>query len=113
MSVENKKIISSPKGLSRKPLVKLKSATPAEQAAIYKNISQWAEDDASRLALKKAIDSLNARSKKLIKQLRRAEYTDPKEPIVRASASKADPETNELEDFKEYYAEDSSSKSDK
>ncbi len=98
MEKKNKKNLPPFVKLTEETIAKIKPVSPEQQAIINENLVRWEEEDAYRLALKeeteKEIASLGKRAQKLIKKLREAEKTDPKKPILRASAD-YDPKINE------------------
>ena len=85
----------------KKPVVNKKSISLEKKKIINENIARWEKENASRLALEKEINSLAKGTKRLIKQLRKAEKTDPKKPILRASADKYNKEEDAVINYKE------------
>ncbi len=100
MNKKKEKSIPIPTKLTRQSIPKIKSVSSTHQKIIDENITRWEEENADRLSLEKEINSLSEGKKKLIKRLRKAEKTDPKKPILRASAD-YDNTTNTVINYKE------------
>ncbi len=101
LTIMNKKNILPLTESIKKPIVKRKSISPEQEKIIDENITLWEKENADRLSLEKEINSLSEGTKRLIKKLRKAEKTDPKKPILRASADDYDKEKDAAINYKE------------